>query len=106
LLLDNALVRLPSQNIDVAIRSSRTLEDSTLTSRKLFEATRVVVASPAYLEKAGTPQKPEEIARHACLNFQHGKLYDQWDYFHNDVHHELSTRTLISANSYATLKIL
>lgn len=106
LLFSNTLVRLPSQNIDVAIRSSQALEDSTLTSRKLFEVTRVVVASPTYLERAGTPQEPEEIARHACLNFRHRELYDQWDYFHHNVHRELATRTTFSANSYAALKTL
>lgn len=106
LLLSNTLVRLPSQNIDVAIRSSQALEDSTLTSRKLFEVTRVVVASPAYLERAGIPQEPEEIAHHACLNFRHRELYDQWDYFRHNVRHELATRTAFSANSYAALKTL
>ncbi|HET9679690.1 MAG TPA: LysR family transcriptional regulator, partial [Gammaproteobacteria bacterium] len=42
LLFSNTLIRLPSQNIDVAIRSSQALEDSTLRSRKLFEVSRVV----------------------------------------------------------------
>lgn len=106
LLLSNTLIRLPAQNIDVAIRSSQTLEDSTLTSRKLFEVARVVVASPAYLAKAGTLQEPEDIAHHACLNFRHRELYDQWNYFHHGVCHELATRTAFSANSYAALKTL
>ncbi|QIL91149.1 LysR family transcriptional regulator [Microbulbifer sp. SH-1] len=106
LLFSNTMLRLPSQNIDVAIRSSQVLEDSTLTSRKLFEVARVVVASPTYLERAGTPQEPEEITHHACLNFRHRELYDQWDYVHDNIHHELATRTAYSANSYATLKTL
>lgn len=106
LLFSNTLVRLPSQNIDVAIRSSQALEDSTLTSRKLFEVTRVVVASPTYLERAGTPQEPEEIAHHACLHFRHRELYDHWAYFDHGAHHELATPTTFSANSYAALKTL
>jgi len=114
LLFSNTLQRLPSQSIDVAIRSSQALEDSTLTSRKLFEVNRVVVASPAYLARAGTPQEPEDIAQHACLNFRHRELYDQWGYIRHDVRHnvhhnaqhELATRTTASANSYAALKTL
>ncbi|TLM79370.1 LysR family transcriptional regulator [Microbulbifer harenosus] len=106
LLFSNTMLRLPSQNIDIAIRSSQALEDSTLTSRKLFEVARVVVASPTYLERAGTLQEPEEITHHACLNFRHRELYDQWDYVRDNIHHELATRTTYSANSYATLKTL
>jgi DNA-binding transcriptional LysR family regulator len=34
------------------------LADSTLTARKLGENRRVVVASPTYLERHGTPQVP------------------------------------------------
>jgi len=104
--LSNTLVRLPSQNIDIAIRSSHALEDSTLTARRLFEVSRVVVASPTYLEKAGTPRQAEELADHACLNFRHRELYDHWGYFHHDAQHELATRTTFSANSYAALKTL
>lgn len=106
LLFSNSMMRLPSQNIDIAIRSSQALEDSTLTSRKLFDVNRVVVASPGYLEKAGTPQEPEDISHHACLNFRHRDLYDQWAYFEHNVHHELTTRTTFCANSYTTLKSL
>ena len=118
LLLSNTIIRLPAQSIDIAIRSSQALEDSTLTSRKLFEVTRVVVASPAYLKRAGTLQEPEDLPHHACLNFRHRELYDQWGFVRHNIHHnvhhninhnlqqEIATRTTASANSYAALKTL
>jgi DNA-binding transcriptional LysR family regulator len=97
---------LPSQNIDIAIRSSQSLEDSSLTSQKLFEMRRVVVASPAYLASNKAPLTPENINLHACLNFKHRGLYDRWKYHDNNDQQVLQTNTLVSANSYAALKTL
>jgi DNA-binding transcriptional LysR family regulator len=41
--------------------------DSALKWRKIADAPRVLVAAPKYLEKFGTPHKPEELAEHNCL---------------------------------------
>jgi DNA-binding transcriptional LysR family regulator len=41
--------------------------DSALKWRKIADAPRVLVASPEYLAKHGTPEKPEDLADHNCL---------------------------------------
>lgn len=66
-LSDHAL-NLVADNIDVALRVGR-LDDSGLVARKLGEAHRVIVASPAYLETAGRPEQPADLARHNCLTY-------------------------------------
>ena len=48
---------------DVAIRLAE-LKDSTLVARKLAPDRRIIVASPEYLEKHGTPKTPQELAEH------------------------------------------
>ncbi|MFF7706886.1 LysR substrate-binding domain-containing protein [Pseudomonas sp. NPDC007930] len=53
---------------DVTIRIA-SLADSSLVARTLAPAPRVLVAAPAYLERAGTPHTPKDLARHACLNY-------------------------------------
>ncbi|MDE1168246.1 MAG: LysR family transcriptional regulator [Pseudomonas sp.] len=53
---------------DVTIRIA-SLTDSTMVARELAPAPRVLVASPGYLERAGTPLEPTDLAQHQCLNY-------------------------------------
>jgi DNA-binding transcriptional LysR family regulator len=53
---------------DVTIRIA-SLADSSMVARTIAPAPRFLVASPAYLEKAGIPQSPEDLASHAFLGY-------------------------------------
>jgi DNA-binding transcriptional LysR family regulator len=64
--LNDRLVDLIGEGIDVAIRIA-SLSDSSLVGVKLADNRRVLVASPAYLKRHGTPQSLAELARHNCL---------------------------------------
>ena len=64
--LNDRRIDLITEGVDLAVRIGR-LADSTLIARKLFEARTVVCASPAYLDRRGTPSTPEELADHDCL---------------------------------------
>lgn len=70
-------VDLIKNNIDVDIRTG-VLQDSSLISRKLAESQRVIVASPQYLEKHGTPKIPEDLAAHNCIVFQNSPQPVVW----------------------------
>ncbi|MRV70347.1 LysR family transcriptional regulator [Duganella sp. FT92W] len=59
-------VDLVAEPFDLAIRMGD-LPDSTLIARKLADLPRYLYASPGYLEQAGEPQHPHELARHECL---------------------------------------
>lgn len=65
LLLDR-MVNLLEEGIDVGIRIGR-LEDSSLVSQPLGAIRRVVVASPAFLKKHGTPRHPRDLLRFPCV---------------------------------------
>jgi DNA-binding transcriptional LysR family regulator len=52
--------------VDVALRLG-SLPDSAVVARKLAEAPRLVVASPAYLERRGWPRSPADLASHAVI---------------------------------------
>ncbi|HSV51607.1 MAG TPA: LysR family transcriptional regulator [Burkholderiaceae bacterium] len=54
------------EGIDLAIRIGW-LRDSTLRATQLGEFEQYVVASPAYLERAGRPTLPEDLAQHEWL---------------------------------------
>jgi molybdate transport repressor ModE-like protein len=65
--------------VDVAVRLGA-LKDSTATSRVVGVNQRVVAASPAYLERAGTPATPAELARHRILIAPPGETSDAWTF--------------------------
>jgi DNA-binding transcriptional LysR family regulator len=76
--LSDRLVDLVNEGVDCVIRVGE-LTDSSLVSMRLAENRRAVVASPAYLEKHGTPRTLADLARHNCLSLgqQRGWLFRQ-----------------------------
>ena len=66
LILQDGINDLVAEGIDLVVRIGL-LKDSRLVTRRLCTNRRVLVASPAYLEARGTPQKPEDLANHVCL---------------------------------------
>lgn len=54
------------EGVDIAIHVGQP-NDSTLVARKLFETSRHLYASPAYLEKYGAPAGVEELAGHRAI---------------------------------------
>lgn len=57
---------LPREAIDIAIRYGE-LSDSSMVSRTLVRAHRVLVASPRYLERSPPLQSPADLVNHRCL---------------------------------------
>ena len=64
-LSDHPLI-LADESIDVGIRFGD-LPDARVVARRIAPNRRLLCASPAYLQKHGTPQTPEELPRHNCL---------------------------------------
>lgn len=64
--LSNRLQDLVTSGADLAIRVG-SLDDSSLMQRRLGSAGLVMVASPAYLARAGTPQDLDELEHHALI---------------------------------------
>ena len=67
--------------VDVAIRYGR-MEDASFIALPLApENRRVLVASPAYLERHGRPASLDELRDHACLVYLlHGRSHDHWSF--------------------------
>lgn len=70
-------VDLVEENFDLAIRAG-VLKDSTLVARGLGFLKRVVVASPAYCKKHGTPKTPADLEKHVCIAFGAGPTPSLW----------------------------
>lgn len=68
--LSDQIVDLIGEGIDLAIRIGE-LSDSSLLSRRLMPYTLGCYASPDYLARCGTPQHPDELARHETVNLRY-----------------------------------
>ncbi len=75
--LSDEVIDLYLDRTDIAIRVGK-LPDSNLMARKLGETKRCIVASPAYLERHGTPTTPEELVHHNCLGFNFRRAMPVW----------------------------
>jgi len=66
IVLDDRRQDLVRDAVDVAIRIG-TLPDSNATARLLTSYSRLVVASPGYLERFGMPENPQDLAAHRIV---------------------------------------
>lgn len=80
--LNDRVVDLIGEGIDVAIRIA-SLSDSNLIGVKLADNKRVVVASPSYLKRHGTPSTLDELANHNCLAFSGDGSQRGWTFRQN-----------------------
>ena len=54
-------------NLDLAIRVSRRLSDSSLVAKRLASTRIVLAASPKYIGEKGTPERASDLQNHRCL---------------------------------------
>ena len=69
-------VDLVDEGVDVGIRIGA-LEDSSLVALRLGEVRHVVVASPPFLRRHGTPRHPGALREHACVRLA-GPIRPGW----------------------------
>lgn len=98
------LVDYIAENVDCALRVG-TPRDQSLIARKVSELEFVTCASPAYIERFGIPQQPEDLeGDHYCigyLNATSGQVMTMP--FDNGIRSvEISPRYIISANDSRT----
>jgi DNA-binding transcriptional LysR family regulator len=77
LLTGNEISDLIEEEFDLGVRIGG-LRSSTLTVRRLARVTRVLCASPRYLEAHGVPRKPADLKAHRCLVADYGRGGPRW----------------------------
>ncbi len=79
--LTDQIVDLVAEGVDVGIRVTRSIADSSsLVAHRVARVGYVVCAAPSYLAKRGVPKTPADLADHDCI------LYDtpEWTLVHGD----------------------
>ena len=77
--LDDARHDLIGDSVDVAVRIG-ILSDSTAVARKIGTVHRVIVASPVYLSRAGTPLTPADLTKHTLIVGPAGGSSEGWSF--------------------------
>lgn len=82
LLLSDRLTDIFRQPVDLALRYGG-LADSSLVALPVAPLNRrILCAAPAYLKRAGRPDRPEALVDHNCLCFTLGDtVHDHWQFF-------------------------
>jgi len=69
LVLDDRFVDPIAEGFDLIVRIGVPDEETTLVDHRIAPVRRVICAAPSYLERAGRPSCPAELAGHACLYY-------------------------------------
>jgi DNA-binding transcriptional LysR family regulator len=92
-------INVIEERMDVTIRIGK-LDDSSLLARRLTPVRLVVCASPAYLERFGLPEKPEELVVHQGLFYSHLPDHRQWTLYDGEGHsHTAIPQTRLRVNN-------
>jgi DNA-binding transcriptional LysR family regulator len=76
--LEERLVDIVAEGYDAGVRLSESIERDMVQVRLTDPFRFVVVGAPSYLERRGTPERPEDLLSHECITFRSqttGALY-------------------------------
>lgn len=94
----NRVVHLIDEGFDVALRIAA-LPDSGLTAVPVGALRVVLVASPEYLKRHGTPRSPTDLAQHRAVGFAiEGQGRVGWDFPRHKASRPPSERLVVNSN--------
>lgn len=94
-------VNLIEEGMDFAVRISEKIDPS-LIIRRLGTSSMAVVASPAYLDRHGRPQHPDDLLNHECLTYSLAPV-SGWQFEVDGKPHSVAVRSRLRTNNGDTL---
>ena len=77
--LSDRFVDILQENYDLAIRISGPPTDKSTIWRKIRPVSRLLVASPSFLARHGTPKLPEDLTTLECLSYHDQSKTETWE---------------------------
>lgn len=78
--VSNRRVDVINEGFDIALRVRTHLtDDGSLVMRSFGQIRELLVASPTYLDRAGRPQRPENLAGHVTLSIHEEESRQRWE---------------------------
>jgi DNA-binding transcriptional LysR family regulator len=103
LVLDDRDIDLVEEGIDVSLRMG-VLGDSSLTARKIGESSRHIVATPAYLARAGTPLSPSDLLSHDAVIYTRRGGGDVWTFTQGTAETSITVKGRIRASAVEAVR--
>jgi DNA-binding transcriptional LysR family regulator len=94
---------LVSEGLDVSFRIGE-LNDSGMIARNIGTTHRVTVAAPDYLKQFRTPQTPEDLTEHNCLQFNLLNSHNLWVYEKAAERHEVRIKGNAQSNNSEAIR--
>lgn len=105
---DNRYIDLIDERIDIALRMSAGLQDSSVIARPLTRVDQVICATPQYVRQHGAPQHPEELQRMELVAINLIRDADTPEFRHSKTRQAASVRVpvRVSTNNVFLAKTL
>lgn len=97
--MSDQAVDLVRDGIDLALRASAELGDSSLIAAPLLPLPRLVVASPTYLQRHGEPRQLADLGHHNCLVYSRGSDASAWAFRQGDGLETVQVRGNLAADN-------
>lgn len=76
IVLEERFVDIVAEGYDAGVRLTESIERDMVQVRLTDSFRFIVVGAPAYLARAGVPERPEDLLRHECVTFRTGTRGD------------------------------
>jgi DNA-binding transcriptional LysR family regulator len=97
----------PIEDYDITLMGAKDSFDANVIARKVISTEAILLASPEYLQRKGTPRTPEDLQHHDCLRLKPAAGRSRtWRLLHADEpdrHVDLDVQPVLWANHSDTL---
>jgi DNA-binding transcriptional LysR family regulator len=104
LMLNDRFVNPLEEGFDVTVRVGEPHPSSSLITKEISTAKRVVCASPAYIKAHGEPVHPTELKSHRCLHYGYQESGSHWRLHGPDGEKSVSINGVMSSNNGEVLR--
>lgn len=104
LVLNDRFVDPIEEGFDITVRIAEPRSTTSLITREIVPAKRVICASPRYLETQGEPLHPNELRQHRCLHYGYQDSGSHWRVNGPDGEHSVAVGCVMWSNNGEALK--
>ncbi len=104
LVLNDRFIDPIEEGFDVTLRVGEPQVTTSLITREIVPAHRVLCASPGYLESQGEPEAPADLKHHRCLHYGYQESGSQWRLTGEDGDHPVSINCVMWSNNGDVLR--
>lgn len=102
--LTDRRVDILEEGFDIAVRTGR-IESSELVARKIFETSRALYASKAYLAEHGRPKRIADLPKHHLIASHATTSGAVWELYTNGKRHRVSFKPRLVVNDMTTARM-